>query len=146
MSNDVDRARTRRSRAATRKANQAREAREERKRAAEAGEALDNYDETFLECRDLHHPWRVLGFYRVGAEIRRRLICSRCSTEATDVWRPNGERIKRGYKYVEGYNIKGGGVTPFDVRREVLARVTVYDNEANMVNALFNGRGRRRTA
>lgn len=112
-----------------------------RKERKEAAEALETTADQFLECRDLHHPWKVVGLFYVGAEVHRRLVCTRCDTEATDRWTGRGERIRRVYSYAEGYKVKGVRITALDVRREVLKRVKVYQDEDTMMASLFSGRG-----
>lgn len=109
-----------------------------RREKKEAAEALQDTSQEFLECRDLHHPWTVVGMYYVGSEVHRKLLCERCGTEATDRWTGRGERIRRGYKYAEGYKTKGIRITPLLVRREVLNRVTVYPNEEQLLKSLFS--------
>lgn len=114
-----------------------------------AREALTQQKMEHLQCRDLRHPWSVVGLFYVKIhgkqEIHRRLVCSRCGTEATDRWTPGGGRINRQYKYVEGYEAKGLRIKPKDVRREVLNRVDVYESEEDMLGALFRG-GRKKRA
>lgn len=108
-----------------------------------AEEQLDGYDDTYLECRDLRHSWKIQGFFNYGGEVVRRLSCSRCKTVREDHWEPNGERISGRYKYPDGYSIRGSNVKAFDVRREVLHRVKVYANEEQMQQALFTSRQRK---
>lgn len=108
-----------------------------------ATEALHETSDAFLECRDLHHPWTVVGCYYVGSEVHRKLVCERCDTEATDRWTGRGERIRRTYKYAEGYKLAAGvRITPILVRREVLSRVEVYDSEDQLLKSLFPTRKR----
>lgn len=113
-----------------------------------AKEALASTETEHLECRDLRHPWSVIGlFYAQGAhgrEVHRKLVCSRCGTEATDRWSPRGTRIARQYKYVTGYSHKGVRIKPIDVRKEVLGRVQVFDDEDTMLANLFSARRRKR--
>lgn len=99
--------------------------------------ALQSYDDAFLECRDLRHAWVTQGAYRAGTEVRRRLACSRCGTERTDHWSPTGgERYGNSYRYVDGYRVVHGATAAL-VRQEVMNRVTVYETEEQMLNALF---------
>ena len=110
---------------------------------ARAEELLHDYDSTFLECRSVAHRWVVVGYYRQAGEILRRLVCDRCDTERTDHWRPTGARIANAYRHADGYLLAGtGGVDRTIVRREVLGRVNVYENEESMVQALFKRNGR----
>jgi hypothetical protein len=111
-----------------------------------ASEALHTTRDEYLHCRDLRHPWSVVGLFYVGKEVHRKLVCERCGTEATDRWSPKGARIARQYKYAEGYQAHVGiRIKPIDVRREVLQRVEVYATEQDMMNSLFRG-GRRKRA
>lgn len=110
---------------------------------------LHGYEEVYLECRDLRHPWAVQGYFSEAGQIKRRLSCGRCGTTRTDIWDPSGGRIGGRYQYPEGYTQKGvGQIAPVEIRREVLSRVKVYASEENMVQSLFkagsgNGAARR---
>lgn len=113
-----------------------------------ASQALVQQSAEYLECRDLRHPWSIVGsFYATvngRKEVHRKLVCARCGTEATDRWSPRGNRINRVYKYAEGYQVEGVRIKPVDVRREVLNRVTVFATEDEMVAGLFSGRRKKR--
>ena len=113
-----------------------------------AKEALHAAEMTHLECRDLRHPWSVVGLFYAHTngrkEVHRKLVCQRCGTEATDRWTPGGSRVARQYKYVPGYSVHGVKIKPQDVRREVMQRVEVYANEDDMLASLFSRRGRKR--
>lgn len=117
-----------------------------RKEKREAAETLQESSQVFLECRDLRHPWKVVGLFYVGKEIHRRLVCTRCETEATDRWTPYGGRIARQYRYAKGYQAKGVRIRPVDVRKEVLNRVDVYATEDDMMMDLVSGGRRRKRA
>lgn len=109
-----------------------------------AAEALKGQTDEYLDCRDLRHPWSKIGAYYVGKQIHRTLVCTRCGTEATDVWTSTGRRLARRYKYAKGYQAKGLRIRPLDVRREVLHRVEVFASEDEMLAGLFSNQGRRR--
>lgn len=113
------------------------------KERREAAEALAESDDKYLECRDLRHSWQLIGCFYVSSDVHRKLRCARCKTEATDVWTGKGERIRREYKYPQGYQVKGVRIVPIDVRREVLTRTkTIYSSEKHLLNSLF-GRQKR---
>ena len=112
----------------------------------DAAEVLHQYEESYLECRNLRHAWKVVGYFREGGEVRQRLACMRCPTEVTARWSPRGDRIARSYSYPDGYCIKGSHVTPYDVRVEVLQRVTIFNTEGDMLQTLFSGRGRKKVS
>ena len=99
--------------------------------------ALQDYDETFLECRNLGHVWRIRGYFR-GADgiVARRLECQRCDTGRLDRWGFNGERIGSSYQYVEDYRIPEVRVAAGDVRVEMIRRAVVYASEAEMLDAI----------
>lgn len=105
-----------------------------------ASEALGQQTTEFLECRDLRHPWTIVGMFYVGREVHRKLVCERCGTEAVDRWTPKGNRIRRQYYYAKGYQTKGVKIRPVDVRREVLTRFTVYESEEQMMQGVFRRR------
>lgn len=89
----------------------------------DAVDALHQLDEQFLECRDLRHPFKVVGYFRDNGHVCRKLVCPRCTMEAIDTWTQTGMREPRRYYAPEGYYLSGSGVTMQDVRIEVLRRV-----------------------
>ena len=90
-----------------------------------------------MECRNLGHVWRILGYYRDGDAVLRRLGCARCDTERADRWRRDGLRLSARYTYADGYRRgPGEGIKPFEVRAEMIRRATVYRNESEMLEAL----------
>lgn len=101
-----------------------------------------DYPQQFLDCRDLRHPWKTVGFYHQGGDIVRSLMCPQCNSSAYDTWSPGANRRKpRRYDYADGYRIGGGArVSMQEVREEVLNRVTVYDTVEDMNAALFKPR------
>ena len=112
----------------------------------EAAEALSHYDESYLDCRNLGHVWRVLGYFR-GATglVLRHLRCQRCETIRVDKWALNGDRVGSQYHHSEGYLIPdlGAPVNSHDVRVEMIRRAVVFASEAEMLASISNGRGRR---
>ena len=114
---------------------------------ADPQDALRAYDETFLECRDLRHPWQALGYYRNNGEVRRALVCTRCGMERTDVWSSGGARVGSNYAQPEGYAIRGTEHVSYAyVRVEVMRRANVYRSENQMrENATAPRRTRRRS-
>ena len=104
-----------------------------------------SYPQQFLDCRDLRHPWKVVGFYHQGGDVIRSLMCPQCGSDAYDTWSPGATcRRARRYKYAEGYRIGGGGISMQEVREEVLNRVRVFDSEEAMNAELFKPRRRAR--
>lgn len=104
------------------------------------------YPDRFLDCRALQHRWKVVGYYHAHGEVVRSLMCERCNTDRKDRWSPGGVRLGSSYEYADGYSIHGGGrVSAYEVRHEVLRRVTIYDSPEAMQEALFTP-GRRRKA
>lgn len=109
----------------------------------DAVEELDSdYPENYLQCRSLQHRWGLIGYYHAGGEIVRSLMCERCGMDRHDFWSPGGVRLRNTYTQPSGYRITNGGASKHEVRREVLNRVTVYDNEDLMHAALMSGRGK----
>lgn len=116
-----------------------------RRKAAAAeheDDPLEDYDERYLECRSINHPWRVTGFYHdPWGGIVRHLRCGRCGTTRRDLWTASGQRVNNHYSYAEGYQIHGsGGVSRGDVRVATLQRVHVFGSEDEMLQTVF-GRG-----
>lgn len=104
-----------------------------------------SYPDRFLECRAVQHRWKVIGYYHAQGEIIRSLTCERCGTDRHDRWTPGGSRLGSSYEHAEGYLIKTGDrpLRAFEVRHEVLNRVTVYDS-VEALNAAILGKGRSR--
>jgi|SRR5215471_7529826 len=101
--------------------------------------ALESYDETYLECRNLGHVWRILGYFRGAAgNVVRHLRCQRCETIRVDRWGLNGDRIGASYHHSEGYLFEGleAPVNAHAVRIEMLHRATIFENEASMLASL----------
>lgn len=98
---------------------------------------ISNYDQTFLECRDMLHAWYVVGHYQANGHIERLLECRRgCSVQGIDTLNRHGRRVKaRKYQYPDGYQVEGG-IDKEDVRAERLRRVKVYASEQTMQQAL----------
>ena len=99
-------------------------------------EVVREYDGTFLDCRDLRHTWKCVGYYRVDGRVRRLLECVRgCGTQRHDHWKQDGERLQPAYSYANGYQVEGGMDT-WEVRREVMRRATIFTSEQAMLDAL----------
>lgn len=106
----------------------------------EVRSALRGYDDTWLECRDLHHAWKTVGIYRDHNGDRCRVLrCDReCEVAAFDVISPTGARVKpRRYKYPDGYKI--GKLQTEELRVESIRRTKIYRSEAAMAAEAFNG-------
>lgn len=107
---------------------------------------ISNYDETFLECRDLRHPWAVVGYFRNGAGITRIMQCRRCPTKRFQTVSARGEILSNRYEYPDGYQISGtgaGGVPNAEIRRVVFSRVSIFNSEHDMMATLVESGGRR---
>lgn len=96
----------------------------------------DDYDDTYLTCRDLRHHWELIGYYHQDGGVNRVLLCGRCEAERTDTWTTGGARVKATYTYPDGYRLTDG-TTPADVRTEVLHRVVVFDSVEDMHSGLM---------
>lgn len=107
--------------------------------------ALAEYNDTFLECRDLMHAWRIFGYYRAGSGggwggTNRLLKCARCGMERTDRW--DGITVRHSYNQPEGYRIEGVRLSKGDVRAEQLRRARqIFDSEEAMKKALKRRKG-----
>lgn len=99
-----------------------------------------NYPDQFLQCRSLQHRWRLLGFFRANGEVIRALVCERCKMDRHDRWSPTGYRYGSTYTQPDGYRIGDGGASAWEVRQEVLNRVTVYESAAAMNDAIFGSK------
>lgn len=113
--------------------------------ADENDNLLDQYEESFLECRGLAHAWSSVGFFQDGGYVSRLVRCARCGTEKVQTMRTNGSFVRNRYEHPEGYLIAGGGVTKTDVRYEVLRRASsqTYGSLGELREHLKNKRSRR---
>jgi len=102
-----------------------------------------DYPDIYLECRSLQHRWKLVGYFHAYGEIVRSLTCERCTMDRHDRWSPGGVRLGSSDTQPDGYRIGNGGATAFEVRREVLNRVTIYENEDDMHRTLMAAKGRR---
>lgn len=102
-----------------------------------------NYPGKFLECRSLQHRWKLIGFFHQGGEVVRALVCERCDMDRHDYWSRGGARLRSNYHQPDGYRIGNGGASQWEVRQEVLNRVTVYGSEDQMHASLMAGKGRK---
>lgn len=106
--------------------------------------ALHDYDDTWLECRDLKHAWETIGVFRDANGHRVRVLhCTReCEVQGFDLLGVGGERVKpRRYKYPDGYKTIGK-IEVTDLRVEAIRRTKIYRSEAAMAAEVFNGRKR----
>lgn len=98
---------------------------------------LAEYNETYLNCRDLMHSWRTVGFFRSagwGSSTSRSLLCDRCGMERTDIW--DGVTVRHNYRQPEGYRVEGRTISKGEVREEQMRRSHIYDSEEAMRKAL----------
>lgn len=69
--------------------------------------SLNDYDDTFLECRGLMHAWRHIGFFRDAGFISRLAQCTRCHTRRIQTMTHSGAYVSNPrYEYPEGYNFE----------------------------------------
>lgn len=74
---------------------------------------LTNYDEAYLECKDMRHRWVLTQGYerQPSGWVTRVLECDRCGTVRTDNYAIlNGQRLARAgssYRYPEGFSFRG---------------------------------------
>lgn len=108
-------------------------------------ELNEEYPESYLECRDLRHSWRKLGFFHAYGEVVRVLICARCDTERRDHWSPRGFRLRSRYIHPNGYKL-GGGVDNQQIREQVMHRSTIFDSEESMHAGLLGSKRRAKKA
>lgn len=92
---------------------------------------IDNLSDRQLRCRDIGHTW-TLPFNRDDFNEdekiwNRRLTCSMCGTERREIVDFTGVVLKRRYKYVRGYQLKGSGgvLNRSDFRRTLFERLWV---------------------
>lgn len=95
--------------------------------------ALAKYDELYLECRDMRHSWKLLGWAEDGGNRVRVLQCTRCPATRTDRWvAMTGARLNSTYRYPTDYKL-GPGVTHKLVRKEVLNRVRKFTDLEDLI-------------
>jgi len=109
------------------------------------GAVLDgSYPDTYLDCRTIQHDWHRIGCYHAYGELVRVLHCNRCGTDRHDHWSASGHRMRAAtYDYPDDYKLSGGPAL-WEVRRESISRMTIYES-ADALNAAILG-GRKRAA
>ncbi len=114
---------------------------------------LDDYDENYLECRGVCHPWQGVGYFRDGAWISRLLRCPRCGMEKITTMRRDGALMGPAkYSRPDGYSIANGGGSTQEVRQEALRRAeaemfgSYADLLAPRVETIEAKRSRRRSS
>lgn len=97
---------------------------------------LTEYDDEYLECRGLSHLWQRVGYFRDGAYISLLTQCMRCRTRRIQTMTRDGEFIRRGYDYAEGYTVTGMYLERRDVRRESIRRANgmIFTSEEALLN------------
>jgi hypothetical protein len=65
---------------------------------------MDDYDPSFVECRDVGHQW-VKSFVEPtdDSSIQRMLLCDRCESERHESFNQDGELLNRQYRHAQGY-------------------------------------------
>ena len=95
---------------------------------------LHNYDEKFLQCKDVRHRWNLVQSYekQTSGWVTRVLECERCDTVRTDSYAIlTGQRLARAgssYKYPQGFSFTG---LP---EAENLSEVVRYESYMRAVN------------
>jgi hypothetical protein len=75
-------------------------------------EALHEYDNAFLQCKDLRHAWATTSPYQRNSEgwVVRILTCGRCGTVRTDTYAElRNKRLARAsssYRYPAGFALR----------------------------------------
>src|SRR5262245_35777315 len=96
---------------------------------------LQAYAAEYLECRNLGHQWRTIGFFESGGLVKRRITCQRCDTDRTDRWQRDGVRRSPSYSYADGYRLAGFNPPAQALRVETIRRAVVYESETAMLDA-----------
>ena len=74
---------------------------------------LSDYDESYLECKDMRHRWDLVQSYAKQASgwVTRVLACDRCGTRRTDSYALlSNRRLARAgssYRYPQGFSFRG---------------------------------------
>lgn len=97
-------------------------------------EEYTDLKDTYLECRDLGHSWRVRTLtrqeIREGVRGKHKALwgylrvarCSRCRTVRTDRIDALGNVSTRSYSYPDNYQIEEKGVSKGQFRLEIIQR------------------------
>lgn len=96
---------------------------------------LQDYDETYLECRGLMHAWRHIGFFQDGGYVSRLAQCTRCRTRRIQTMTRSGAYVTNPrYEYPEGYNFEY--VERAEFRKETIRRAgSVFASKDQLLNA-----------
>lgn len=65
------------------------------------------YEATYLECRDLGHPWTLRSVHKAEAAYIRETMCPRCSTTRYEEYSLHGAIRMRSYAYPATYKLEG---------------------------------------
>jgi hypothetical protein len=99
---------------------------------------MEDYDDRYLECRDLGHAWRTLGYFygrdSHGQVMKRRVRCVRCRMQRDDTLL--GWQTKHAYTQPEDYAMPGTKRGDFKDEAVRRAKKSVFASEDVMVKAL----------
>lgn len=89
---------------------------------------LEGY--AYIECRDLRHAWKVVGWY-MGADdrMKRRCSCIRCGTVRNET--VEGWVTRRSYDYPENYHLDHRPSIA-EIRQEAASRAHVFKSELDL--------------
>lgn len=109
--------------------------REEEERRFFIEKEIEFYNPDFRLCREIGHPWTVpeIAYFVEDGEPHRREQCVRCHLAKNRHMVPGGRCW--GYKYPEGYHLKG--VSKQDFRDWSLKQASpVFESEEALLEAL----------
>lgn len=109
--------------------------REEEERRFFIEKEIELYDPQYRLCREIGHPWHVpeIAYFVEEGEPHRKERCVRCSLTKNRHMVPGGRCW--GYKYPEGYHLKG--VSRQDFRDLSLKQASpVFESEEALLEAL----------
>jgi hypothetical protein len=99
----------------------------------------------YLECREMGHRWKKLGYFHFrathGQGVCRKSLCERCDTTRYNWYESDGARLWTEYEYPDHYLLQGTGrVLPKEVRREAIRRAAVFASEDMLDMTLTEGK------
>lgn len=117
--------------------------------ASRVAQALTELPESWIQCRDLLHAWKVQEDFHVvppsnsrrkQLEIARTLVCGRCETIRKEVFVQEKfglNKVAQSYSYPENYQIPG---VPRGIKPKSIVQAEQYRRAMEKIATAHRGR------
>lgn len=94
--------------------------------------SVGNLPDQWVACRDMRHAWDILNDFHVNGDgsdlpqVRRELVCIRCSTVRRETYENNVyglDRVNTNYLYPDNYQLHG---IPREISLQAVIRQDQY--------------------